>query len=51
MAVGGTMSSVSDWLQSLDLSQYAHVFADNAINWEVLPELSDQDLRELGVSA
>ena len=42
--------SVAEWLQQLELGRYAEAFEENAIDWEVLPELTDTDLRELGVT-
>jgi class 3 adenylate cyclase/tetratricopeptide (TPR) repeat protein len=45
------MQSISDWLQSLGLEQYAQAFADNDIDQELIPDLSDQDLKEIGVSS
>jgi len=47
---GERMADLSDWLQEIGLEQYARVFAENDIDLEVLPELSDQDLKELGLS-
>jgi len=38
------------WLEELGLGQYAGAFVDNDIELEVLPELSDGDLKELGLS-
>jgi len=38
------------WLQQIGLEQYAETFAANDIEFDVLPELSDQDLKELGLS-
>lgn len=43
--------SVAQWLESLGLAQYADAFAENEITLEVLPTLTDADLRELGVNA
>jgi class 3 adenylate cyclase/tetratricopeptide (TPR) repeat protein len=40
---------VSEWLHGLGLGQYAPAFRDNNIDDEVLPALTGQDLRELGV--
>lgn len=45
-----TGSEVSEWLESQGFPQYRPAFAQNAITWELVPELTDQDLRELGVS-
>lgn len=42
---------IAEWLESLGLSQYAPAFAENAIEWEILPKLTSDDLREIGVLA
>jgi hypothetical protein len=42
---------IADWLQGLGLGQYAPAFAENAIHWEVLPKLTAEDLKEIGVAA
>jgi predicted ATPase/class 3 adenylate cyclase len=41
---------IADWLKKLGMSGYAQRFADNDIDASVLPELTDQDLKDLGVS-
>jgi class 3 adenylate cyclase len=40
---------VAAWLDQIGLSEYAPIFAEHAIDREVLADLDDQDLRELGV--
>ena len=45
------MSDVSEWLSSLGLSQYAEAFEAQGVEFDQRGELSDADLRELGVSA
>jgi class 3 adenylate cyclase/predicted ATPase len=45
------MQQVADWLEKLDLGQYAQRFAENDISFTLLPDLTDQDLKELGVSS
>ena len=45
------MQQIADWLQKLGLGQYAQRFADNDISFAVLPDLTDQDLKELGVAS
>jgi class 3 adenylate cyclase/predicted ATPase/energy-coupling factor transporter ATP-binding protein EcfA2 len=40
---------IADWLRGLSLERYAETFRDNAIELEVLPELSEADLEKLGV--
>jgi len=44
-----TVRTIAEWLASLGLSEYAQRFADNYIDASVLPDLTDQDLTELGV--
>jgi class 3 adenylate cyclase len=41
---------VADWLRSLGLSQYEPAFRESEIDADVLPELTDQHLRDLGIS-
>ena len=41
---------IAQWLEGLGLGQYAQVFADNDVRLDVLKDLTDADLRELGVS-
>jgi class 3 adenylate cyclase/predicted ATPase/ABC-type transport system involved in cytochrome c biogenesis ATPase subunit len=40
---------VATWLESLGLGRYAEAFQRNAITWDVLPELNENDLEALGV--
>jgi class 3 adenylate cyclase/tetratricopeptide (TPR) repeat protein len=40
---------VSTWLKDLGLDQYREAFQQQAVTWDVLPELNDQDLIALGV--
>ena len=43
------MRTISEWLASLGLSEYAQRFAENHVDASVLRDLTDQDLTELGV--
>jgi class 3 adenylate cyclase len=43
------MEQIADWLERLGLGQYAQRFAENEIDISVLPHLSDQDLKDVGV--
>ena len=43
------MRDIQKWLDELGLSQYALAFAENQIDFEVLPDLTEDDLRELGL--
>jgi hypothetical protein len=40
---------ISAWLRGLDLAQYEPIFRENAIDAEILPELTEADLEKLGV--
>src|SRR5689334_13153032 len=42
---------ISNWLEKLGLGQYAQRFAENDITLTILPDLTDLDLKELGVSS
>ena len=44
------MQQISDWLERLGMSEYAQRFAENRIDLSVLPHLTDQHLKELGVA-
>jgi hypothetical protein len=44
------MQQIAEWLETLGLSEYARRFADNDVDTSVLRHLTDQDLKELGVS-
>jgi class 3 adenylate cyclase/predicted ATPase len=41
---------IAAWLQSLGMQQYEEAFRDNAIDAAVLPELTADDLKDLGVN-
>jgi class 3 adenylate cyclase/tetratricopeptide (TPR) repeat protein len=43
------VGSIAEWLASLGLSEYVQVFAENGIDPSVLPDLTDQDLKDLGI--
>ena len=44
------MQQIADWLEKLGMSEYAQRFAENDIDVSVLPHLTDQDLKDLGVA-
>src|SRR6516165_9718347 len=46
---GPPMQQIADWLKKLGMSEYAERFAENRIDVSVLPDLTDQDLKDLGV--
>ena len=41
----------SEWLRGLGLGQYASAFAEHKIDWRVLPKLTADDLKDIGVAA
>src|SRR5262245_35136076 len=43
------MTGIAEWLASIGLSEYAQRFADNAIDLSVIRDLTEQDLKDLGV--
>ncbi|MFT5111080.1 MAG: class 3 adenylate cyclase/predicted ATPase [Parasphingorhabdus sp.] len=45
------MQDVSEWLVSLNLAQYSGDFEQNDINLGLLPHLTSDDLKEIGVSS
>ena len=42
---------IGEWLEQLGLGVYAEEFAKNKIKFDHLADLSEDDLRELGVAA
>ena len=41
---------ISRWLDERGLGRYAKVFAENEIDLDVLPHVTNEDLKEIGVS-
>ena len=41
---------VAAWLKNLGLGQYEAAFSDNAIDGDLLPSLTAEDLKDLGVT-
>ncbi len=44
------VEDIAQWFDRIGLGQYLRAFADNDIDLQALPYLSDEDLKELGVS-
>jgi len=40
---------IETWLRSLGLERYEPAFRENEIDWEALPKLTAEDLKDLGV--
>ena len=45
------MQEIADWLEKLGMSEYAERFAENRIDFSVLPDLTDQDLKDSALSS
>ena len=48
-SLGGGMQQIADWLEKLGMSEYAQRFAENRIDFSILPDLTDQHLKDLGL--
>src|SRR2546428_14035447 len=44
-----TMTGIAEWLASIGLGEYAQRFRENAIDLSVVRDLTEQDLKDLGV--
>jgi class 3 adenylate cyclase len=44
------VGTIAEWLASVGMSEHARRFAENDIDTDVLPELTDRDLEQLGIS-
>jgi class 3 adenylate cyclase len=42
---------VVDWLRQIGLEQYAGLFAEHEISAEILPNLTAEDLKDLGITS
>ena len=42
---------ISAWLRGLGLERYETAFRDNEIDWSLLPKLTADDLKDIGVTA
>jgi class 3 adenylate cyclase/predicted ATPase len=43
------VNTIGQWLEQLGLTQYSGAFVENDIDESVLPDLTDSDLKELGI--
>jgi predicted ATPase/class 3 adenylate cyclase len=46
---GDSQMDVAEWLRGLGLERYEAAFRDNEIDWEAVPKLTAEDLKDLGV--
>ena len=44
------MQQIADWLKALDMSEYTDRFVENRIDISVLPDLTEQHLKDLGIA-
>ena len=47
MKQGFAVMEIGAWLRSLGLERYEPAFRDNEIDWEALPNLTIDDLKEM----
>jgi class 3 adenylate cyclase len=47
---GRRMQQIADWLEKLGMSEYTRRFAENRIDLSVLPDLTDEHLKDLGIA-
>ena len=43
------MPEIADWLKRLGMAEYAERFIENKVDFSILPHLTDQDLKEIGI--
>lgn len=46
---GDLNSDIEQWLKALELEQYVEAFAENGVDLDLLPEITNDDLKDLGV--
>ena len=44
------MKTIADWLSQVGMHEYTQRFAENAIDLDILTDLTDQDLEKIGVA-
>jgi class 3 adenylate cyclase/predicted ATPase len=44
------MNRLKQWLEVIGLGQYSDLLAENNIDWDILPDLSEQDFEKIGIS-
>jgi hypothetical protein len=40
---------IMTWLDGIGLAQYAGIFAENAVDFDILPDVTEADLEKMGV--
>jgi hypothetical protein len=41
--------NLADWLRTLGLGQYEAAFRENSVTFDLLPNLTPEDLKDLGI--
>ena len=44
------MTDIDRWLERLDMAQYTGAFHENGVDLQLLPDLTNDDLKDLGVT-
>ena len=45
------MKMIADWLSQVGMHEYAQCFAENGIDFDIVTDLTDQDLEKIGVTS
>jgi len=45
------MKQIADWLNQLGMHEYTQRCAENDIDFDILPDLSDMDLEKIGITS
>src|SRR5271165_2372318 len=51
LPTGRTVMDVGDWLRSLGLEKYEEAFRENAVTTDLIPSLTAEDLKDIGITA
>lgn len=43
-------NDIKMWLAEVGFIQYTDTFIENAVDYDILPQLTDSDLKELGIA-
>ena len=44
------MREIGEWLEAVDLTKYRDAFAEHEIAFKDLPEITEDDLKEIGLA-
>jgi hypothetical protein len=43
------MPDIGEWLDGIGMSEYRQLFSDNRIDFDVLPDIGEDDLKDIGI--